>query len=525
LRSKINAVVFAACALSIYLALLLLALEAARRWVDLDLIWIGLFFSAILALLAQPVLDRLRKYIEKPPENSQQKQADLLRQYSQSITNTLDIHLLSTLAVGTASEYLEIRRGSLFLVESEDGSADQGTYIMRGAKGMGDSTLTPGRFRRESPLATFFRSEARPITHVQLSALARNRDISVSENDWLASLGAEVYVPIFSKNEWIGLLALGPKNSGESYTPQELTFLSTLAGQTAVALENTRLVDHLVRLNEEFRRAYQALDQANEHLERWDKTKSDFLAIVSHELRTPLTLISGAGQMLLDDSELQKNSYYKKVLANLKTGMSRLEKIIESMLDMARIDTRLMDLELQPVSILSLMRMVHEDLKEDAKQRKQVIEFCNLEELSPVMADLPALRKVFYNLVVNAIKYTPDGGEITIRGQTVAPDGGELPVGGVEIVVSDTGIGIAPEYRDLIFMKFYQGGDAALHSSGRTKFKAGGPGLGLSIARGIVEAHQGWIWVESPGYNERDFPGSHFHVMLPLRPVEKPTIK
>jgi signal transduction histidine kinase len=154
-----------------------------------------------------------------------------------------------------------------------------------------------------------------------------------------------------------------------------------------------------------------------------------------------------------------------------------------------------------------------------------VIEFCNLEELSPVMADLPALRKVFYNLVVNAIKYTPDGGEITIRGQTVAPDGGELPVGGVEIVVSDTGIGIAPEYRDLIFMKFYQGGDAALHSSGRTKFKAGGPGLGLSIARGIVEAHQGWIWVESPGYNERDFPGSHFHVMLPLRPVEKPTIK
>lgn len=525
MRSKINALVFAACALSIYLALLLLALEAARRWVDLDLIWIGLFFSAILALLAQPVLDRLRKYIEKPPESSQQKQADLLRQYSQSITNTLDIHLLSTLAVGTASEYLEIRRGSLFLVESEDGSADQGTYIMRGAKGMGDSTLTPGRFRRESPLATFFRSEARPITHVQLSALARNRDISVSENDWLASLGAEVYVPIFSKNEWIGLLALGPKNSGESYTPQELTFLSTLAGQTAVALENTRLVDHLVRLNEEFRRAYQALDQANQHLERLDKTKSDFLAIVSHELRTPLTLISGAGQMLLDDSELQKNSYYKKVLANLKTGMSRLEKIIESMLDMARIDTRLMDLELQPVSILSLMRMVHEDLKEDAKQRKQVIEFCNLEDLSPVMADLPALRKVFYNLVVNAIKYTPDGGEITIRGQTVAPDGGELPVGGVEIVVSDTGIGIAPEYRDLIFMKFYQGGDAALHSSGRTKFKAGGPGLGLSIARGIVEAHQGWIWVESPGYNERDFPGSHFHVMLPLRPVEKPTIK
>jgi hypothetical protein len=91
-----------------------------------------------------------------------------------------------------------------------------------------------------------------------------------------------------------------------------------------------------------------------------------------------------------------------------------------------------------------------------------------------------------------------------------------MPEGGVEIVVSDTGIGIAPDVQDLIFTKFYQTGKLNLHSSGKTKFKGGGQGLGLAIAKGIVDAHGGKIWVESPGYNEQTCPGSRFHVVLPI---------
>jgi signal transduction histidine kinase len=87
--------------------------------------------------------------------------------------------------------------------------------------------------------------------------------------------------------------------------------------------------------------------------------------------------------------------------------------------------------------------------------------------------------------------------------------------------VSDTGIGIAREFQELIFMKFYQTGQVALHSSGRTKYKGGGPGLGLAIARGMVEAHGGRIWVESPGYDEAACPGSQFHVVLPVHPLPR----
>jgi len=136
--------------------------------------------------------------------------------------------------------------------------------------------------------------------------------------------------------------------------------------------------------------------------------------------------------------------------------------------------------------------------------------------LPEIEADLEALRKVFYHLIGNAIKYTPDGGALAISGQAL-PGQADLPDGGVEIVISDTGIGIDPRFHELIFRKFYQTGQIALHSTSKTKFKGGGPGLGLAIVQGIVEAHGGRVWVASTGYDEQGCPGSQFHVVLPLR--------
>jgi signal transduction histidine kinase len=119
---------------------------------------------------------------------------------------------------------------------------------------------------------------------------------------------------------------------------------------------------------------------------------------------------------------------------------------------------------------------------------------------------------------MNAIKYTPDGRWIVISGRSVE-ETPEMPE--IEIVVGDSGIGIALEHQELIFEKFFQIGEVHYHSSGKTKFRGGGPGLGLAIARGIVEAHKGRIWVESPGYDEVNNPGSKFFVRLPVNGVEK----
>ncbi len=126
------------------------------------------------------------------------------------------------------------------------------------------------------------------------------------------------------------------------------------------------------------------------------------------------------------------------------------------------------------------------------------------------------LQKVFYHLIMNAIKYTPDGGDVKVLGRYV---NGTVPPQ-LEIEVCDTGIGVDPGMQELIFQKFHQTGEVLLHSSGKTKFKGGGPGLGLAIARGIVQAHGGRIWVESPGHDEQKYPGSKFIISLPAQKKE-----
>jgi len=126
-----------------------------------------------------------------------------------------------------------------------------------------------------------------------------------------------------------------------------------------------------------------------------------------------------------------------------------------------------------------------------------------------IFSDPERLYQAFRNILVNAIKYTPDDGAITM-------DGRILP-GFIEVTVADTGIGISHEDQAVIFEKFDQGGDTSLHSSGKIKFKGSGPGLGLPITRGILEAHGGTIWVKSEGHDEKCCPGSTFHILLPIR--------
>jgi len=158
-----------------------------------------------------------------------------------------------------------------------------------------------------------------------------------------------------------------------------------------------------------------------------------------------------------------------------------------------------------------LIKKINKRFENALEERNIAMDTVGLQDLPLVPADPDLLQKVFHNIIMNAIKFTPDGGSITVSGRYL--NGNEPPQ--VEIAVRDTGIGIDPALHHLVFEKFNQTGDVLLHSSSKTKFKGGGPGLGLAIARGIVEAHGGRIWVESPGYNEEVHPGSTFFVSLP----------
>jgi signal transduction histidine kinase len=248
-------------------------------------------------------------------------------------------------------------------------------------------------------------------------------------------------------------------------------------------------------------------------LEKLDKSKSDFISVAAHELKTPLTLIEGYAAMLHEVNETSRDpETIELLLSGMDQGSKRLKRIVDDMIDVSLIDNRLLTLNFQPVWINRLLLLLVEEFLPITYKRSQkiiYIDFPGSDEL--IFADAERIMQAFRNLILNSIKYTPDGGTITVSGRL-------LP-GYLEITFADTGIGIAHEDQIRIFDKFHRIGNPSFHSSGNIKFKGGGPGLGLSITKGIIEAHGGTLWVDSDGCDEEKLPGSTFHILIPVRKV------
>jgi signal transduction histidine kinase len=271
----------------------------------------------------------------------------------------------------------------------------------------------------------------------------------------------------------------------------------------------------------ELRQVNQELTQALHQLERLDRTKADFIRLSAHELRTPVAALLGYAQMMRDNPMVQGNPHLSELVDGVVTGTARLHRVFNSILDVSRVMTGEIEIHRSPVSIPVILEGIFIEFQQALADRGLTLERVGIRGM-PICAGEPdLLYKVFYHLVSNGIKYTPNGGRIAVTGRMVdLPDLGLC----IEVVVEDTGIGIAPQDLDLIFEKFYRTGEVELHSSGTTKFKGGGPGLGLAIARGGVEAHGGRIWAESPGYDEKACPGSRFIVQLPFVEVGQESV-
>ncbi|MBI3760668.1 MAG: HAMP domain-containing histidine kinase [Chloroflexi bacterium] len=252
------------------------------------------------------------------------------------------------------------------------------------------------------------------------------------------------------------------------------------------------------------------LAEAQADLERLDQSKSKFIAVAAHELKTPLTLIEGYSNMISTELSPDEFPRVKVLLGGVANGTRRLREIVDDMVDVSMIDNQMLLLSYQPVWLRRLFEIAETELEEALRQRRHKLIVGDFDEGEKyTFADPQRLYQVFKNVLLNAIKFTPDGGAITVRAR-------QLP-GFVEVTISDTGIGIALDSQQRIFDKFAGLGDVSLHSSGKIKFKGGGPGLGLAIARGVIEAHGGSIWCESPGHDEKTCPGSTFHVLVPQR--------
>ncbi len=275
----------------------------------------------------------------------------------------------------------------------------------------------------------------------------------------------------------------------------------------------TRLREADQRLITELREANEELTRALHSLERLDQAKSGFIRLAAHELRTPVAALRGYAQMMQKSPAVDSQGELKVLVEGVVTGTERLHRIFDSILDISRLVDSSPQVNRSPLSLETLLRSIRSELAPALAKRDLKLSLKGLDDLPLYPGDPELLRKAFRHLVGNAIKFTPDRGSITVTGRlTETPGLGQC----VEIAVEDKGVGIDREDLELVFERFYCSGELSLHSSGSTTFGGGGPGLGLAIARGVVEAHGGRIWAESPGHDEAKCPGSRFVLLLPL---------
>jgi signal transduction histidine kinase len=258
------------------------------------------------------------------------------------------------------------------------------------------------------------------------------------------------------------------------------------------------------------------LQKTNQILSQLDRNKLEFIQVAAHELRTPLTVLKGYVNVLRSFPDIKANTAVSEVVEGIIKGADRMHEVVNLMLDVTRIDSETLRVASLPVPLKRVINDLVHDLSKAAVDRQIEITTQHAEDLPSIKADPTLISKALYHLIINAIKYTPDGGKVTVSTRPIVMDG-NLP--GIEIAVKDTGIGLDAEHHDLVFEKFYQVGSVAIHSSGKTAFKGGGAGLGLAIVRGVARAHGGKVWVESAGHNEVQLLGSTFYLQLPLDPI------
>lgn len=332
-----------------------------------------------------------------------------------------------------------------------------------------------------------------------------------SEDDLI---GTSVFeLPVISKSGLDALIMSGmdgheaekadahlvPRTDRAFYLHAKVTPIKSANGDIQEVLFVGMDITSKVRLQNQLERSYEKLTQTYQELERVTKMKSQFIDVVSHELRTPLTVMRGYIDLVESEYSSKLEPKFGQRFKIIKTNTDKLYSLVESMLDVSRMEKGSLQIHPEPLSVGALLDEIVKSRAHDAEAKKQTLVLDVDGQLPLIMADRRRLKDVFNNLIDNGLKYTQEGGRIQIS----ARDEGRM----LHIWVKDNGVGIPLEQLGKLFDRFH------IITSNELSHQVDRLGLGLPIAKGIIEAHQGRIWVESQVGK-----GSVFHVELPKEP-------
>ncbi|MCK4620759.1 MAG: GAF domain-containing sensor histidine kinase [Desulfuromonadales bacterium] len=374
----------------------------------------------------------------------------------------------------------------------------------------------------------------------------------------------QLYCPAILDAGWRGFLAhpliaherlLGVifffQNHPRQFSLEEIELLGHCCQLIAAAIDTADLVEKLEwqhrlthasqreldRSRQQLREHVHRLEESNRSLEQASQMKDRFLSLASHELRTPLTWIMTATEMLETSlPDLPDDS--QSLLKTIHKGSNRLNNLVEDLLEMARIEARVIYLARESIDLQMFLGDLANQYADETLRRRLSLEIGSIpEHLSPI-GDHHHLRQALERILKNALKFTPPGGVIKL--EAVHRTSEELrqqqpemepfcpeffcrePLRDhIDVCISDNGVGIAEQDRLQIFDKFHGAGSINLHGKHHHSVEGPSAGLGLPLAKGMIEAHNGMIWVNSPADHQR---GSCFHVLLPLYLPNRPSI-
>lgn len=355
-----------------------------------------------------------------------------------------------------------------------------------------DGTITADMFLRRAP-----------VLIQSLDAAADRIYPPVMELLQRAGISSFIAVPLQSHHGTLGYIA-GDRGA-QICTEEDLHILLTIASHVAAAIDNARAYAHLSELTqhleERIRERTEELSRANDQLQANDRRRTTFLSVVSHELRTPMTAIRSFAENMLDGVTGPLTSQQTTYLTRIEHNVSRLARIINQLLDWSRLDTRKDVLRPEPVCIAEIAATAAEGLQTVAAEKQIALRIEPEQPLPRILGDRDKLEQILWNLIGNAIKFTPSGGTVTV---TFSCD----TAGTVKTCVADTGCGIDPLHLPSVFNEFSKVPSSMPSSQGAQ--------LGLFITKTLITMHRGEIWAEStPGH------GTCICFTLPVAPPRR----
>jgi signal transduction histidine kinase len=483
-------------ALVLYITVLSVPIPITGIAPDGDNQIVGFLIKALILVVAiNPILTLFNQFVNRSMSGNPYSQSGVVREYNMAISQIVDLRRLSEVAIDQVIKVLHIQHARLYLVDRAEA---EGCFFLHPVVSPGEEFFgqaITGKLNLDDPVVNHFNSQQKPLTQYEIDFSPNFVSIGDNERKWLSEQQMDLYVPICTKDSWIGLFALGPKISGDRYFPEDLELLSTLAEQTVIALQNARLFEDL-------RQTQVKLAQANEKLKNIDQTKSAFISVVTHELRTPLANIGFSLQVLDMYGKDRLIPEQKEQLEQLAAGVRQARMMIDNLITYATFLNEQVELDLDKFDFREILREILVVYKTMADQKGVKLHIDIPGDFFIVVGDRKLLQIAVQHLVHNAIKFTPKG-TIWITCWTVND--------ALCFDVQDTGIGIPSDRITEIWDAFTQ---AAADSIRRG---VEGLGLGLALVKLIVSTHGGFVWVES-----KQGQGSFFGFQIPLQGPAKP---